>query len=50
MELIKKKASISEDMKKKVEKLCVEADETANGDPRLIEDVDTLKMCIRDSW
>lgn len=47
MELIKKKASISEDMKKKVEKLCVEADETANGDPRLIEDVDTLKELKR---
>ena len=43
MELIKKKSALSDDAKAKVAKTCKEADADANGDPRLIEDVDTLK-------
>lgn len=47
MELIKKRAALSEDAKSKVEKTCKEADENANGDPRLIEDVEVLKKLKR---
>ena len=43
MELIKKKSALSEDAKAKVAKTCKDADADANGDPRLIEDVETLK-------
>ena len=43
MDLMKKKAGLSEDAKTKVEKLCKEADTDANGDPRLMEDLETLK-------
>ena len=44
MSLIKKKSSLSDDNKKQVEKLCKEIDDDANGDPRLIEDSDKLKL------
>lgn len=43
MELIKKKAELSENAKSKVTELCKNADTTANGDPRLIEDSDILE-------
>lgn len=43
MELIKKKSALSDTAKAKVEKVCKEADVNANGDPRLIEDTETLK-------
>ena len=43
MELIKKKAALSDDAKEKVAKTCKEADADANGDPRLIEDAEVLK-------
>lgn len=43
MELIKKKSVLSEEAKKKVESLCKSADENANGDPRLIEEVEVLE-------
>lgn len=42
MELIKKKCSLSDKAKEKVGEICKAADEKANGDPRLIEDIDTL--------
>lgn len=42
MELIKKKCSLSDKAKEKVGEICKAADESANGDPRLIEDVDVL--------
>lgn len=43
MELIKKKSVLSDDAKAKVAKTCKDADADANGDPRLIEDVEVLK-------
>lgn len=43
MELIKKKSALSDDAKARVAKTCKEADEGANGDPRLIENIETLK-------
>ena len=43
MELIKKKSALSDDAKTKVAKTCKDADADANGDPRLIEDLETLK-------
>jgi hypothetical protein len=43
MELIKKKSALSEDAKAKVADVCKSADDNANGDPRLIEDVDILE-------
>lgn len=43
MDLIKKKAELSEAAKEKVAQTCKEADENANGDPRLIEDLAVLK-------
>lgn len=43
MDLMKKKVALSEEAKSKVEKLCKEADADANGDPRLIEDLEVLK-------
>ena len=43
MEIIKKKSALSDEAKDKVAKVCKEADADANGDPRLIEDVETLK-------
>jgi hypothetical protein len=42
MELIKKKCNLSDKAKEKVGEICKAADESANGDPRLIEDVDVL--------
>lgn len=42
MELIKKKCGLSDRAKDKVSEICKAADENANGDPRLIEDVDVL--------
>lgn len=42
-ELVKKKAALSESAKEKVAELCKSADEDANGDPRLIEDLEKLK-------
>lgn len=41
--LINKRAALSPEAKTKVEKVCKEADENANGDPRLIEDLEVLK-------
>lgn len=43
MDIINKKAALSSEAKEKVMKLCKDADVEANGDPRLIEDLDTLK-------
>ena len=43
MELIKKKSALSDEAKAKVATTCKEADADANGDPRLIEDLETLK-------
>lgn len=43
MEIMKKKCALSDAAKEKVAKICKEADPDANGDPRLIEDLDTLK-------
>ena len=43
MGVIKKKATISDAAKAKVEELCKAADADANGDPRLIEDLEKLK-------
>lgn len=42
MTLIKKKCELSEKAKEKVGELCKAADVDANGDPRLINDIDTL--------
>ena len=42
MNLIKKKCELSEKAKEKVGELCKAADTDANGDPRLINDIDTL--------
>lgn len=44
MDLIKKKAALSDEAKAKVEAVCKDADANANGDPRLIEDVEVLKI------
>lgn len=43
MEIIKKKSALSDEAKEKVAKVCKEADTNANGDPRLIEDVEVLR-------
>lgn len=43
MEIIKKKSALSEEAKSKVAKTCKDADDNANGDPRLIEDVEVLR-------
>lgn len=43
MDQIGKKSKLSEDAKKKVAEYCKAADENANGDPRLIENVEVLK-------
>ena len=42
MNLIKKKCELSEKAKEKVGELCKAADADANGDPRLINDIDIL--------
>lgn len=42
MVLIKKKCELSAKAKEKVGEICKAADESANGDPRLIEDMDVL--------
>lgn len=43
MDIIKKKTLLSPEAKEKVAATCKSADENANGDPRLIEDVEVLK-------
>lgn len=43
MDIIKKKSALSDTAKEKVAKVCKDADENANGDPRLIEDLEILK-------
>lgn len=43
MSIMQKKAAVSEEMKAMIAKICIEADDTANGDPRLIDDVDVLE-------
>lgn len=43
MEIIKKKSALSDEAKEKVAKVCKEADTNANGDPRLIEDIEVLR-------
>lgn len=43
MDVIMKKSALSPEAKDKVAKLCKESDAEANGDPRLIEDLETLK-------
>lgn len=48
MALINKKAAISETAKKKVTELCKSADKSANGDPRLIEDIEVLQKLKKD--
>jgi len=40
--LVQEKAKLSETAKERVQELCMTADENANGDPRLIEDIDVL--------
>ncbi len=47
MALIKKKCALSAAAKEKVMTLCKEADENANGDPRLIEDLDVLETLVK---
>jgi hypothetical protein len=42
--LVKTKAALSEKAKGKVAELCKNADENANGDPRLIEDSEALEL------
>lgn len=42
MALIKKKCELSQSAKEKVGEICKAADESANGDPRLIEDTEVL--------
>ena len=42
--LVKTKATLSEKAKGKVAELCKNADENANGDPRLIEDSEALEL------
>jgi hypothetical protein len=42
-ELVKSKAALSENAKSKVAELCKKADESANGDPRLIESSEALE-------
>lgn len=42
MEYVQKKSALSEAAKSKVRELCMSADKLANGDPRLIEDVEVL--------
>lgn len=43
MNIIKKKSALSDEAKEKVAKTCKDADENANGDPRLIEDAEVLR-------
>ena len=43
MEIIKKKSALSDEAKNKVAKTCKDADTNANGDPRLIEDVEVVR-------
>lgn len=43
MDQISKKSKLSDEAKKKVAEYCKAADENANGDPRLIEDIEVLK-------
>ena len=43
MSIMQKKAAQSDEMKEIIATLCKEADPVANGDPRLIEDVDVLE-------
>ena len=43
MSIMQKKAAVSEEMKATIAKICMEADDAANGDPRLIDDVDVLE-------
>ena len=43
MEIIKKRSALSDEAKEKVATYCKEADEDANGDPRLIYDSEKLK-------
>lgn len=47
MQLITQKAAVSKDMAATVAKVCTEADPDANGDPRLMEDVEVLKRLAR---
>lgn len=47
MSLMQKKAALSEETKAEIAKICIAADDIANGDPRLIEDVDTLHSLKR---
>lgn len=42
MDLVKKKCALSDKAKSQVMELCKSADEKANGDPRLIEDIEVL--------
>ncbi len=43
VDLLKTKSAISENTQKKVEEVCKSADKEANGNPRLIDDLDTLE-------
>lgn len=47
MAIMQKKAAISEEMKAEIARICMEADEEANGDPRLINDVEVLSALKR---
>lgn len=41
--LVTERAKLSETAKSKVAEFCKSADEKANGDPRIMEDIETLK-------
>ena len=47
MEVMKKKCMLSEAAKQKVKELCIAADPDANGDPKLITDLDTLETLVK---
>ena len=44
MDLIQKKCALGESTKKMVAAICTGVDPNANGDPKLIEDIETLKL------
>ena len=47
MGVMKKKCMLSEAAKQKVKELCIAADPDANGDPKLITDLDTLETLVK---
>lgn len=47
MKLIKTKTALSDKASEEVKTVCMNADQLANGDPRLIEDIDVLKDLVK---